>query len=286
VSLSRPLKQIRTAFRHPILVLSSIFLVFAIVCALAAPYVAPFDPNLQALENRLAPPLMPRNGVSFLGADPLGRDILSRVIFGSRVSLAVAASAVLLAGTIGVVLGLIAGLTDGPFGAAIMRVADIQFSVPTLVLALALVAVVGPGLLNIIVVLGVSGWVPYARVMRAQVLVIKKQEYVEAARALGASDLRVARRHVLPNAVGVVAVIAAVQMAHMMISEASLSFLGLGVPPGTATWGAMIADGRNYLYTAWWVSTFPGLTIVLVVVALNVVGDWLSDIANPALRDW
>jgi peptide/nickel transport system permease protein len=248
--------------------------------------VAPFDPNLQDLQNRLTPPLMPKKGVAFLGADPLGRDMLSRIIFDSRVSLAVAGAAVLLAGSIGVALGLVSGISEGPLGSAIMRIADIQFSVPTLVLALALVAVVGPGLANIIIVLGVSGWVPYARVMRAQVLVVKEREYIEAARGLGAWDAWLVRRHILPNAIGVVSVIAAIEMAHMMITEASLSFLGLGVPPGTATWGTMIADGRNYLYTAWWVSAFPGLAIVLSVVALNAVGDWLSDIANPVLRDW
>jgi peptide/nickel transport system permease protein len=256
-----------------------------VVAAIAGSWITPYSPTAQDLSNRLAPPFAPRPGVSVLGADALGRDILSRIIAGARVSLAVAAAAVFVSGVIGVVLGLIAGMSTGWLGAFIMRLADVQFSIPYLILALALVAVVGPGLINIIVVLGVSGWVPYARTTRAQVLHIKQLDFIEASRSLGTSDLRIVLRHILPHALGVVGVIATVESARVIITEASLSFLGLGVPIGTPTWGVMIADGRNYLGTAWWVSALPGLAIVITVVALNIVGDWLSDLANPVLRD-
>lgn len=272
--------------RDPLLLLSLLLLAVVAAWAVAAPAIAPYDPNAQNLANRLVPPFHPKAGVSILGADPLGRDMLSRIMFGSRLSISIAAAAVLVAGGIGVLLGVISGLSEGVVGSAVMRLADIQFSIPVLVLALALVAVVGPGITNLIVVLGISGWVPYARVTRAQVLVIKQREYVDAATSMGASKFWIVSRHILPNAISVVSVIAAIEMGHMMITEASLSFLGLGVPAGTADWGAMISDGRDYLYLAWWVSALPGLAIVLTVVALNVVGDWLSDRANPVLRDW
>jgi peptide/nickel transport system permease protein len=273
------------AFRDPVVAIALAILALVIVAAVAGPWVTPFSPTAQNLANRLAPPFAPGDGVSVLGADALGRDILSRIIAGARVSLVVAAAAVFLSGVIGVVLGVIAGMSRGWLGALIMRVADIQFSIPYLILALALVAVVGPGLINIVIVLGVSGWVPYARTARAHVLQLRELEFIEASRSIGTSDFRIVLRHMLPHVLGVVGVIATIESARVIITEASLSFLGLGVPIGTATWGVMIADGRNYLGTAWWVSALPGLAIVITVVALNIVGDWLSDFANPVLRD-
>jgi peptide/nickel transport system permease protein len=197
----------------------------------------------------------------------------------------VAAASVLLAGSLGIGLGLASGFYGGAVDALLMRVADVQLSIPFIVLALALAAVVGPGLVNVIVVLGLSSWVAYARVVRAETLTVKKRDFVEAARSIGATKLRVLSRHILPNAVGAAIVIATIQLAYMIIAEASLSFLGLGVPVSTATWGSMVADGRPYISSAWWVSAFPGLIIVLFVVALNVLGDWLSDVANPVLGD-
>lgn len=292
VAASGPRRRARAAWlwhlltKDPPVTVSCLFLLAVAVCALAPQLIAPFDPNSQNLYNRFVPPLGHATGVAPLGADALGRDMLSRIVYGSRISLSIAAAAVLVAGGIGVTLGLVSALSQGVIGTAIMRIADIQFSIPTLVFALALVAVLGPGIFNVILVLGVSGWVPYARVTRAQVLVVKASEYVDSARSLGASTFWLVRKHILPNAMGVVAVVAAIEMAHVMITEASLSFLGLGVPAGTADWGAMISDGRDYLYNAWWVSALPGLAVVFTVVALNVVGDWLSDRSNPALRDW
>ena len=271
--------------RDPIVLIALVVLAVVVLAAVAGPWITPYSPTAQDLSKRLAPPFAPQPGVSVLGADALGRDILSRIIAGARISIVVAAAAVLLSGVIGVALGVIAGMSRGWLGALIMRFADIQFSIPYLVLALALVAVVGPGLINIVVVLGVSGWVPYARTARAHVLQLRELEFIEASRSVGTSDTRIVLRHMLPHVLGVVGVIATIESARVIITEASLSFLGLGVPIGTATWGVMIADGRNYLGTAWWVSALPGLAIVITVVALNIVGDWLSDLANPVLRN-
>jgi peptide/nickel transport system permease protein len=266
--------------------LSIAWLVLVIACALVPSLIAPYDPNAIDVYHRFVPPLHPQANISFLGSDALGRDILSRLIFGARISMGIAAAAVTLAGGIGVTLGLIGALGRGPIGSFIMRVADVQFAIPTLVLALVMVAILGPSLVNVVIVLAIAGWVPYARVTRAQVLVVKQSGYVGATRGLGASGVWLVRKHILPNAIGVVAIIAALEMGQMMIYEASLSFLGLGVPAGTADWGAMISDGRDYLQTAWWVSVFPGLCILFSVIALNVIGDWLSDRSNPVLREW
>jgi peptide/nickel transport system permease protein len=281
----RAMSTLRSLARDPLLMLAVGTLVTVIVCAVFADVVAPYDPSAQDLDKRLAPPFAPVEGVSVLGADALGRDMLSRIIYGSRVSLLVAVTAVLVAGTIGTALGLIAGYREGRWGTLIMRLADIQFSIPSLVLALAIVAVLGAGLVNMIIVLSIGAWVAYARVMRAQVLSVKEQDFVLASTVVGAPTRDIVLRHVYRNAAGVVAVIATIEMGHVMITEASLSFLGLGVPTGTPTWGVMIADGKNYLTSAWWVSTFPGVAILVTVLALNIVGDWLGDRANPVLRE-
>jgi peptide/nickel transport system permease protein len=283
---SRPALILRAIVKDPALTLSFLLLVTLAVCAVFPAWVAPHDPNAQQIYHRFVKPFHPTSGIGFLGSDALGRDILSRLVYGSRVSLGVAAAAVTLAGGIGVTLGFLAGMGRRLAASTVMRVADLQFSIPALVLALVMVAILGPGIGNVIIVLAIGGWVAYARVTRAQVLVVKQREYVGASRGLGASTWWLVRRHVLPNTVGVVAIIAALEMGQMMITEASLSFLGLGVPAGTADWGAMISDGRDYLATAWWVSAFPGIAIVITVAALNVIGDWLSDRTNPVLRGW
>jgi len=277
-------RVLRAIRRDPLLIAACLLLAIVVAFAVAAPLIAPHDPIKQNLAERLRPPFSPSDKVSWLGADALGRDVLSRIIHGARISMLVAFAAVGIAGTIGVVLGLIAGFYGGIVESVIMRIADVQLSIPFIVLALALVAAIGPGLGNIIIVLGVTAWVPYARVVRAEVLSVKQEEYIEAARTLGVADFRLMWRHILPNVFGATIVIGTIEMARMVIAESSLSFLGLGVPPSVATWGTMVADGRNYLSTGWWVSTLPGMAILLTVVALNIVGDWLSDRANPALR--
>lgn len=256
-----------------------------VIAALAAPLLAPFDPNSQNIILRLKPPgFQSEAGINLLGTDALGRDILSRVIYGSRISLIVGLASVLFAGSIGVFLGLISGYFGGWVDSIIMRWTDIQLAIPFLVLALAVVAALGSGLWNLIVVLGVTGWVNYARVVRAEVLVVRERDYTDAARALGVPARLLLWRHILPNVSSSIIVIGSLQVARMILFESSLSFLGLGIPPEIPTWGSMVATGRNYLSIAWWVSTVPGLAIFLLVLGINLCGDRLRDILDPQLR--
>ncbi|MDB4897722.1 MAG: binding-protein-dependent transport system inner rane component [Firmicutes bacterium] len=249
--------------------------------ALLAPLVAPHDPTLQNTAMRLKPPGTPGY---LLGTDPLGRDILSRIIYGSRISLIVGLASVVVAGAVGITLGTIAGYIGGTVDAVIMRLADLQLAIPFLVLALAIAAVLGPSLRNVILVLGVTGWVTYARVARGQVLSVRGREFVEAARALGATNGRIIWRHVLPELWAPLIVIASLQVGSMILAEASLSFFGLGVPPSIPTWGRIAADGRDYVTTSWWVATLPGIAIFLTVLGINLLGDWLRDRMDPTLR--
>lgn len=251
-----------------------------------APVVAPMDPLDQDVTERLLGPLATSDrGLHLLGTDALGRDIASRIMVGARVSVLVGVASVAVAGTLGVLLGLASGYAGGRWDAAIMRVADVQLALPFLVLALALVAAVGPSLVNLIAVLGVTGWVLYARVVRSETLSLREREFVTAARAVGATGARIVRRHIFPNVTSAVIVVATLQVARMILFEASLSFLGVGVPPPTPTWGAMISDGRAYISVAWWVSTLPGLALFLTVLGVTLVGDRLRDVLDPRVRD-
>jgi peptide/nickel transport system permease protein len=258
-----------------------------VLAAVLAPLLAGHDPAHQDLESRLLPPL-PLAGSEAaypLGTDQLGRDVWSRIAYGARISLLVAFSAVVGAGTVGVVLGLIAGYAGGKIDGLIMGLVDAQLALPFVLLAIALVLTLGAGLLIIVVVLVISGWVAYARVVRALVLTLKNREFVEAARSIGASHARIIARHIFPNTVSVIVVIAALQVAEMMITEAALSFLGFGIQPPTPSWGNMIADGRTYLARAWWVATLPGISITLCVMAMMFLGDRLRDSLDPRSRD-
>jgi len=256
------------------------------VSALLAPILAPHDPAEQDLEARLVPPFWAAEGTSRhpLGTDALGRDLLSRIVYGSRISLFVGFMSVALQGVIGVTVGLTTGYYGGRFDAVVMRFADIQLAVPFFVLAIAVMTVLGPGLRNVILVLGITGWILYGRVVRSEVLSVREREYVDAARALGASGPRILIKHVLPNVFSSFLVISTLEVARMIIAEASLSYLGLGVQPPTPTWGGMVADGRNWLMTSWWVSTLPGIAIFATVLAVNVIGDFLRDWFDPTLR--
>jgi len=273
--------------RNRVAALSAIVLFLIILAALTAQWIAPHDPTSQDITLRLHPPAWQSGGSwsNPLGTDSLGRDMLSRIIYGARISLLVGFSAVVIQGLIGVGLGLTAGYYGGRVDSIIMRITDIQYALPFIVLALAVMAVLGPSLRNVILVLGVTGWVYYARVVRAEVLSISRLEYVEAARAVGAPGSRIMLRHVLPNATASIIVIASLQVARMIISEASLSFLGMGIPPTVPSWGGMVADGRSYIATAWWVSAFAGLAIFLTVMTVNVVGDWLRDLLDPTTKN-
>jgi peptide/nickel transport system permease protein len=224
------------------------------------------------------------HGAFPLGCDHLGRDIRSRLIYGSRVSLVVGITAVLISGLLGVSLGLVAGYHGGRLDALIMRLVDVQLAFPFILLAITVVAVLGPGLRNVIIVLGVAGWMYYARVVRGQVLALKEKEFVAAARALGAPTRLIIPRHVLPNVLTPVIIVATFAVATNVITEASLSFLGLGVEPRIPSWGSMLSDGRAYIGRAWWLTTFPGLAILVTVLSINLLGDWLRDRLDPRLR--
>ena len=254
--------------------------------ALLAPQIAPWDPTRQMLLKRLRPPMWEARGLREhpLGTDHLGRDILSRILYGGRISLGVGLSAVMLSCLIGVTLGLLAGFHGGRIDAFIMRVVDVFLAIPYILLAMGVVFALGASLVNVILVMAVTRWVQFARVVRADVLSIREREFVSGARARGNRSMRLLLRHVLPNALTPIIVVATLELAFMIIYESALSFLGLGVQPPTPTWGWMLADGRNYIATAWWLATFPGLAIMLTVLAVNLLGDWLRDTLDPRLK--
>jgi peptide/nickel transport system permease protein len=262
------------------------FVLLLVLVAVSAPWIAPQDPLRQTLRGRLAPPTL--EGADgrphLLGTDQLGRDVLSRVIHGSRVSLVVGFSAVAIGGLLGSALGLLSGFAGRRVDAVIMTVADAQLAFPFILLAIGIIAVLGPSFPTLVVVIGLSGWVSYARILRAQVLSLRSREFVEAVHALGGSTLRIIGQHVLPNVLSTIVVIATLELARSIVLEATLSFLGLGIQPPTPSWGGMIQDGREYLDSAWWISTFPGIVLMLTSIVVSRTGDWLRDVLDPTLR--
>jgi peptide/nickel transport system permease protein len=264
-----------------------IVLLLVLVAAIAAPWVAPNDPSAIKLIQRLKPPGYTNSaGVTFwLGTDSLGRDVLSRLIFGARVSLAVGLAAVIVSGTVGLLVGLLSGYFGGLVDDVFMRICDIQLSFPTILLALTIMAVLGSGLDKLILVLGLTGWVQYGRIVRSQVLSIKNDEFVLAARATGERQWRILFQHILPNTWSPVIVIASFTVASNIVAEASLSFLGVGVPPSVPSWGTMLADGRQYIGVADWLTIPAGLAISLTVLSINILGDWLRDYLDPRLKN-
>ncbi|MBI4321789.1 MAG: ABC transporter permease [Chloroflexi bacterium] len=257
-----------------------------VLAAVLAEWLAPSNPIVQNLGNRLAEPSWLSGGSSghLLGTDQLGRDVLSRLIWGARVSLSVGVAAVLIAGASGIVLGLVSGYYGGLWDHVIMRLADIRLAFPFVMLALLVVAAFGPGIEGILVVLGGTGWVVYARLVRGEVLSLREREFVLASRAIGAGAPRIMRLHILPNVMTPVIVVASLQLAEMIVAEAALSFLGLGVRAPEPSWGSMLADGRTYIARAWWLATFPGIAISLTVLAANTLGDWVRDQMDPRMR--
>ena len=257
-----------------------------VLMAVFAPWLAPHDPNTADLFRRLQPPAWQEGGdwAFVLGCDALGRDVLSRLIYGSRISITIGLAVILLATTVGTLAGLAAGYLRGAVDVVISRIVDILLGFPYLIFAIGLMAMMGPGFQNIIVALAYKEWVLPCRVVRGETLAAREAEYVESARALGASQAHIMLREILPNILSPVIVVATFRMAHIIIIEASLSFLGIGVQPPTASWGSMVADGREFLLNAWWVSTFPGLTILALVLAINVASQGLRDAFDPRFQ--
>jgi ABC-type dipeptide/oligopeptide/nickel transport system permease subunit len=258
-----------------------------IVMAIFAPVIAPHDPNETDLFRRLQVPGWAEGGEwsYLLGCDALGRDILSRIIYGSRISIFIGAAVILVATTAGILAGLASGYLRGWVDVVISRVVDVLLGFPYLIFAIGLVAMMGPGLLNIILALAYKEWVIPCRVVRGETLAVRELEYIEAARALGASRSHIMLKEILPNILSPVIVVATIRMANVIILEASLSFLGLGVQPPTASWGSMVADGRAFILESWWVSTFPGLAILLLVLAINVASQGLRDAFDPRFQE-
>jgi peptide/nickel transport system permease protein len=278
-------KVLRKLLENKGAVFGLIMVLGIIFSAAFAPLLSPHDPILQDVEKRLIPPIGQEGADPqyLLGTDHLGRDIVSRLIYGARISIVVSVLAVALSAVLGTLIGLLSGFYGGKVDNIFMRIADVQLAFPFILLAIAIIAVLGPNLQNIIIVMGITGWVIYARVVRAEILSLREKEYVMAVRALGGSNSRIIFKHLLPNVMPPIIVIITLEMARMIIMEAALSFLGLGIQPPTPTWGGMLADGRVYLSTSWWLATFPGLVIMLVVLGINLLGNWLRDILDPRL---
>lgn len=268
-----------------ITIVVSICALFVLV-ALFAPVLAPHDPMQGVLIERLQPPVWAEGGSAkhILGTDRLGRDILSRLIYGARISLAVCVLAILFAGGVGSVLGVFAGYYGGLVDSILMRLVDLALSFPVILLALLFGVLYGPGFSNVIIVISLVLWSQYARLARAETLKVKQEDYVALARTAGCSTLRILWRHVAPNIAGSLIVLATLQVGTVIIIEASLSFLGVGVPPPTPAWGTMIADGRSYITSASWLAIIPGVAMLLTVMSVNVLGDYLAEKLNPRLR--
>jgi peptide/nickel transport system permease protein len=265
---------------------AAILLIFTAM-ALWPDVMAPYNPRLGRLADRHKPPgyVDATGGVHWLGTDHQGRDVLSRVVYGAQVSLTVGYSGVIIGGVVGIAIGLLAGYRGGTFDQVAMRVVDAWLSFPYILIAIVWAVTIGSGVLNLVAILAVRGWVEFARVGRGQSLAIREREYITAVRALGGSDLRIMLRHLLPNIMAPILVVAGFQLGRLILLEATLSFLGLGVEPRTPAWGSMLADARGYLNVAWWTATFPGIAIALVVLAANFMGDSLRDRLDPALRN-
>jgi peptide/nickel transport system permease protein len=277
----------RALIRDKVVLASCVFLAALAFAAVFAEVVAPFTPDAQSLKLRNKPPLTREQGETIphlLGTDILGRDQLSRLIYGARISLAVGVASAVFSGVAGVLLGLLAGYYRGGLDDLVMRIVDLQLAFPSLLIALLVLYVAGAGTWKVIFVLAVTRWMIYARVTRAMVLSTRETAFVEAARASGCGTRRIMFRHIFPNLAGPLLVLATLEVATMMLAEASLSFLGLGVQPPESSWGLMLAESRSYITTAWWLVTFPGLLIFLTALSINVVSTWARTVTDPVLR--
>jgi peptide/nickel transport system permease protein len=279
----RWLRAIIRPLLKPKVIAGGVIVLVLIVVGLLAPLIAPYDPNAQNLSQALRPPSW-LAGSHVLGTDAVGRDILSRVFYGARVSLVIAVMVVIISGVFGLVLGAISGYFAGAVDFLIQKLVEVVWAFPPLLLAIAIMAFLGQGLENLILALVSQRWIAYCRVSRGQALSLRSREFVDAARSLGARHSRIITRHIMPNLFPSAVVIGTFSMASAIISEAALSFLGLGVPPEIPTWGSMLADGRTYISTSWWLALFPGLCIFFTVLGINLLGDGLRDILDPRLK--
>lgn len=270
-------------FHSPGGTIGFILLMLVVLSSLFAGFITPYDPAKQNIVEKLLPPAWCKGGSPehLLGTDSLGRDMFARCLYGARVSLLVGICSVIVAGIIGTLLGLISGYYGGWADRVIMRIADAFHAIPRILLAMVVLFVMGPSVFTLIMVIGVTNWVSYARIIRSEVLSIKEKEYVKASRTIGTGNFAIIRRHILPNVFAQFIVVSTISVASSIIIEATMSFLGLGIQPPTVSWGVMLADGRNYLATEWWVCTFPGIAITLTVLGIMFLGNWLRDVLDP-----
>ena len=277
---------IRELKKRPPAMIGLVCLIIVILFAIIPGFFSPLDPIDQDLIRYIKPPGFTdkAGNVYHLGTDQQGRDILSRIIWGSRISLLVGITAVLISGFIGISVGIAAGYFGGWVDTIISRIVDTALAVPFILLAITLVAILGPSLQNIILVIALRTWIVYARVVRSEVLSLKEQDFVMGAKAAGCSTFRILAFYLFPNVISTTIVIATLYLGRMIIIESALSFLGLGVPPPTPTWGGMLADGRAFLDTAWWIALFPGLVLMVTVLSVNLLGDWLRDVLDPRMK--
>jgi peptide/nickel transport system permease protein len=279
------LDLLRALLDDKVVLVAVLFIVLVAVSAIFADFVAPHDPYSQSIRTRMKPPMTPAVQAGtlpyLLGTDQLGRDVLSRLIYGSRISLSIGILTALVSGTVGVTLGLIAGYYRGALDDLIMRLVDLQMSVPGLLLALFVLFALGPGFQNIVLVMVITRWMIYAKITRGMMLSLRERLFVEAARALGCSDRRLMLVHMLPNLFSPIIVLATLEVATMMLSLAALDFLGLGIQPPDSSWGLMLAQGREFITSAWWLVTFPGVMIMLTALSFNVLATWVRVITDP-----
>lgn len=273
---------------NKMILFSSIVLLITIFCGTFAGFIVPFSPYYQVLENKLKPPLWRNQGhrIHLLGTDHLGRDVLSRIIYGIRVSLLIGILAVAISAIFGIILGLISGYYGGIFDDVIMRIADVQLAIPLILLAISVIVVLGSNIKVLILVIGFTQWMAYARMVRGETLSLREKDFVTSAHAVGASDLRIVARYIFPNTLSSVMVLITLNMATVIVLEAGLSFLGLGIQPPEPSLGTMLSEGKNYLNRAWWLSTFPGVTIMIIIMGINLFGDGLRDVLDPRLENY